>query len=365
MLVTSAPATGLDWPTCDPELVLSVLRNLDVAKCADGKVFFKTVFKWSDVNAAKRNKCKAFWDAQSVPVQTEMVADVNALESSIRESENKRNANTNRQDRCRLMHLFVDAEMQTLWTKALSPLEREDLDSTDSRRSAYEELAEAFNARERRQYQNLCITHENGEPINPYVSQAGMECIAQTCWDLNPNDATRPDRDATWVEKVSKDIRGVMSKAYQNYRRSGNQDAENKYFEWCRFVGNVSDVYKYCFILMPEGVLDQLGRALPESMQRDTSGRPPREYSSTPSAVNKRRQRLAQKALSNGDSGGGGGSTRTNTPSPSLGEILGEAVRGQQKQQALFHFAAHGTAEEKNKARARLASLAFESDEDY
>lgn len=73
MLVTSAPATGLDWPTCDPELVLSVLRNLDVAKCADGKVFFKTVFKWSDVNAAKRNKCKAFWDAQSVPVQTDMV----------------------------------------------------------------------------------------------------------------------------------------------------------------------------------------------------------------------------------------------------------------------------------------------------
>lgn len=353
---SSTSQNGPEWPTCDPDLVLSVLRNLEPEHCAQGKTFFKTVFRWGDINSQKRNKCKAFWDAQSIPVRTGMIIEVNELERNVRETENRRSVNTTRQDRCRLMHLFVDSEMQTLWTKALSPLEREELDSVDLRKSAYEDLAHAFNDRKERKYQNACIAYVDGKAVNPYESVAGMECIAQTCHDLDPNDPSRPDRDATWIEKVSKDIRGTMSKAYQNYRRSGNQDAENKFLEWCKYVTNVSDVYKYCFILMPDTALDQLGRALPEEMQRDTAGRPPREYSVTPSATNRRRQRARKSEMESSD-------VRSNTPSPGIAAVLDIAVKMQQKQQALFHFALHGNDEEKGKATARLASLAFGEDD--
>lgn len=169
---------------------------------------------------------------------------------------------------------MIDAELQVTWTRALSPLDRDDLDTTEGRKSAYEDLSLAFNDRSGRRCQNACVIYENGEQINPYQAVAGMESIAQTCFDLDLNDDKRPERDGTWVEKQSKEIWGVMSKAYQNYRRSGNQDAESIYSDWCGFVANVSDVYKYCFI-MPSGYLDQLGRALPDEVQRDTGRRPP------------------------------------------------------------------------------------------
>lgn len=350
--------TGLEWPTCNPDLVLQVLRSLKPEMCANNKAFFKTYMKWSQLDATQRNRSKSFWSAQSDPVKRGVITEVNSLELVVMEDESVRSSQTNRHDRCRLMHLMVDAEMQATWTKALSPLEREELDVPELRKSSYEDLAEAFNDRAERTYQNVCIVHEDGRPLNPYQSLPNLDAISQTCYDLDPNDSTRPSRDATWLEKQSKEIRGVMSKCYQNFRKSGNQDAENVYSEWCKFVSTVSDVYKYCFVLMPGGLLDQLGRALPDDMQRDTGGRPPRDYSHTPSAVNRRRQRERRRAEQ-------GAEEQSTASSPDLASVLKSAVKKQQKQQALFHFAAHGDAEEQTKAKARLASLAFSDDDEY
>ena len=250
-----------------------------------------------------------------------------------------------------------------MWTQALTPLDREALDTPEANKNAYVELADAFNDRGNRQYQNVCIVYENGEPVNPFQPLPGMACIAQTCHDLDPNDDRRPERDAVWVEKQSKEIRGVMSKAYQNYRRSGNQDAENKYVEWCNFVTNVSDVYKYCFVVMPEGLLNQFGRALPENVQRDTGQkRRERDYSTSVSAVNRRRQRQRRRAEVSNSCGG------LRTPSPDVGlqipDVLQLALRQQQRQQALYHFASHGTETEKARAREHLSKIAFDDEDD-
>ena len=42
--------------------------------------------------------------------------------------------------------------------------------------------------------------------------------------------------------------------------------------EFMNFTTNISDVYAYGFVLIPEGRLDQLARALPPDQQRDTGG---------------------------------------------------------------------------------------------
>lgn len=351
-----------EWPTCNPDTVLKVLRDLKVEMCANGKLFYNSYPKWAALTSAQKNKCKAFWESQSDAVRQGLITKINSLEAALLQDESSRASITNRVDRCRLMHLMVDAEMQATWTRALSPLEREQLDTRDDRKSAYEDLKDAFNDREGRQYQNICIVYENGKPLNPYQAAANMAPIAVTCHDLDPNDSGRPDRDATWVEKHSKEIRGVMSKAYQNYRRSGNQDAENAYLEWCKFVQNVSDVYKYCFVLMPSGLLDQLGRALPEGVQRDTAGcrrtTTGRTYSTTPGAEKRRNQRDKKRKEDEEQQ-----RVFRENPSPDVASVLEAALKQQQRQQALLHFVAHGNEAEKEKAKARLASLAFSDEE--
>ena len=57
--------------------------------------------------------------------------------------------------------------------------------------------------------------------------------------------------NGAWAEKISKKMRTTMTRAYENYKRSGNQDAENKYAEFMKFTTNISDVYAYGFVLIP------------------------------------------------------------------------------------------------------------------
>ena len=85
----------------------------------------------------------------------------------------------------------------------------------------------------------------------------------------------------------------------QNFRASGQQDAENIYDEWLKFAENYGDVAVYAIAIVPEGMLDQLGKALPDAVQRDTGVRQPgpRTHSDTVGAMNRRRQRQRRAEL--------------------------------------------------------------------
>jgi hypothetical protein len=132
-----------------------------------------------------------------------------------------------------------------------------------------------------------------------------------------------------------------MTKAYEAYRKSGNQDAENKYKEFVKFAANYSVVYAYAFVLMPEGSLDQLGRALPESEQRDTgrltSSGSGRRLSTTPGAENRRRQRQRRLEMTNGSESSSSSSPATE----SMSSMMSAAMAAQQQQAALMFFATH------------------------
>ena len=60
---------------------------------------------------------------------------------------------------------------------------------------------------------------------------------------------------------------------YNDYTLSGNQDAENQFDEWIKFTTNLPacDVLVYAMCLFGKHNFDQLGRALPEDVQRDTA----------------------------------------------------------------------------------------------
>jgi hypothetical protein len=180
---------------------------------------------------------------------------------------------------------------------ALSPLDREHLDTEEGRKSAYTTLAEAFNDYEEFEYQNQCIQYRLGQRVNPYAAVAMMETIASNCYELDPSLSTRPNRDAAWVTKVSKEVRTVLSRVWCNYRRSGNQDAENQFTEWVKFCDNISVCYQYAFVIMDGDSLDSMGRRLPEEQERDTGER---LLSDTPNARNKRRRRVERRQEGHG-----------------------------------------------------------------
>lgn len=149
-----------------------------------------------------------------------------------------------------------------------------------------------------------------------------------------------------------KEIRGSASRINENYKQSGNQDAENEYTEWIKFCDNFSDVYKYFKAVVPDGTIDNLGRALLGDQQRDSgalgdtdaNGKRQRGLSETPGARNRRRQRQ-RRAQMNGTPVS---STSTSPPtaptaSPStnanLSSVIGSELSMNRKLTILQYFA--------------------------
>jgi hypothetical protein len=203
-----------------------------------------------------------------------------------------RSDNTNKNDRCRLMHLFVATNAQGLWTTAYSPLPREELDAREQT-SAFEHLADLFNDYDNQVYKNAVIRYdESGLPITPWKSRPLFEAISKLCWDLNPQDSTRPTRDAEWIRSKAGDMRKALSVCWKCYRTSGNQEAENIYSEWIKFYGGRETVNAYARAIFSDFHFNQLGKSMPEEAGLDTQVTSlKRPLSSSPSAVAKRSQR--------------------------------------------------------------------------
>mmetsp|Transcript_20610 Transcript_20610/g.18760 ORF Transcript_20610/g.18760 Transcript_20610/m.18760 type:complete len:265 (+) Transcript_20610:452-1246(+) len=131
--------------------------------------------------------------------------------------------------------------------------------------------AEKFNDYNRYSYKNACIIPNALDSIGCYKPVIGMESIATLCHDINPSMSGRPIRNADWLKTQYKELKTKLTVIYNNYHRSGNQDAENVYDEWVRFSTQFSnDVLTYARAILENTVLDNLGKALPNEVQMDT-----------------------------------------------------------------------------------------------
>ena len=196
-----------EWPTYDPDLVLSVLHKLSADQCPNGREFYKTFTSWGKLNEVQRNKVKSFGNQLTEPVKFQVNLKANEAATLAYEDARGQAETTNKHDRCRLFHVMALGSAQAKWTAALSPVSREELDNPAVRTSAYEVLAEIFNDYDQYTFQNVCIAYDDEDvAINPYVPLAGLDAVAYLCWDLNPNDRDRPVRNGAWVEKFSKEI---------------------------------------------------------------------------------------------------------------------------------------------------------------
>ena len=256
------------WPRdVDPDYLIMELRRLKKEVCRDQKAFFSTYRKWDLLTQKQKNKVEAFFHLQSTPVRVAVVSTARNHAKEICEAEKERSVNTSKNDRARLLHLMKYPPAIRQWTSAKIGPDREALDTGEINKP-FQMLAEMFNDYENVVFQNATIEYdEENKPRNPYEPRADMESIAKFCWEINPTDSSRPERDGGWLRKVWKEMRTGLTRIRESFKRSGNHDAENEYDEWLKFAHGTNDVYIYAIAVLDWATMDQLGKALPDTVQ--------------------------------------------------------------------------------------------------
>ena len=170
----------------------------------------------------------------------------------------------------------IDPGAAADWTSALREKTRAQLDVTNSGDQStdadpYNRLAVKFNDYERYVYENACIVPGALSAAGTYIATPGMQEIAVFCHSFNPTSAGRPDRDGGWIRTKFKELKTKISVCFNNYHRSGNQDAENIYDEWVKFSAAFnSDIIHYARAIFTDTDMNSIGRALEVELQRDT-----------------------------------------------------------------------------------------------
>jgi hypothetical protein len=269
---SAAPTNAASFEGVDPSFILPQLLELPPDEIIGGKAFWKTYTRWEKLDSDQRGKVVLFWSNSLKERTRRRVLDAarEKIAAGVSE-ENARQAITSKHDKARLLHLRVDPGAQADWTAALREKTRSQLDSKDPRADPYNRLAEKFNDYEHCRYQNAVVVPNKLSQHGCYIPVAGMESLALHCHDINPTATGRPIRDAGWIRTQYKDLKSKITICFQNYEKSGNQEAENVYDEWAKFSCSFSnDAVTYARALFPDSMMDQLGRALPSEVQRDT-----------------------------------------------------------------------------------------------
>ncbi|KAJ1390738.1 hypothetical protein B484DRAFT_439691, partial [Ochromonadaceae sp. CCMP2298] len=274
--------------------------------------------------------------------------------------EQTRQAITTKHDKSRLLHLRCDPGASADWTEALREKTRPQLDTHAPAADPWSRLAEKFNDYNTYRYQNACILPNQLDPATgTYVPVPGMESIAEHCYMFNPNMPGRPNRDAGWLRVNYRELKGKITICFTNVNRSGNQENENIYDEWVKFSTSFSnDVVTYARCLFQDEEMDQLGRALPTDVQRDTGATDPEDTYEKRVASASARKRQRKEANRAADSGGSQISEMGEREGEgSLAAVLQQGLQDSNKIAGLRVLMEMGSAEDKAAAIEKLREL--------
>lgn len=263
----TAPFEGMD-----PSTMVKFMKCLSEGQCLNGKKFWSTYpAKWDALTKAQKDKAVVFFDsnvsnatrhALLAAARAEVVCDV--------EETRERQAMTNKHDKARLVHFRADGKFAALWSMAFREYNRSELDAEEPP-NYFNQLAEAFNDYEGNRYVNAVTVPGALTAQGTYVARPGMELIARYTHDLDPCAESRPIRDGAWIRIQLRTYRARVSVCWSNFKRSGQQDAENLYDEWCKFSTTFGDdIITYSYAIFSHEMLDHMGKRLADNMQVDT-----------------------------------------------------------------------------------------------
>ena len=165
-------------------------------------------------------------------------------------------------------------------------LKRADFEANKNEEDPWAALAANFNDYDKFKYQNEAVKYDDqGKKLHPFQARTpAFTKIAAKSYELDPTAEDRPMRDGVWMKDKWCDMRNMLSKVFENFCRSGQQDGgddeesdwhtETQAQDWTRFTESAAyvnvAVYSYC--LLDRAQFDQLGRSLAQG--RDEARRP-------------------------------------------------------------------------------------------
>mmetsp|Transcript_19960 Transcript_19960/g.33409 ORF Transcript_19960/g.33409 Transcript_19960/m.33409 type:complete len:223 (-) Transcript_19960:953-1621(-) len=206
MLETPSTSFPTAWPQCDADRVVEQLKVLSPEECPPGRNGWYTSYpSWQRMTVTQQNKTKQFFLLLTPEVRTRVATAAQNSQNEATVTEANRTQLTTKDDRARLLHLYVDPAAQGLWTEAYGVMDRVTLDARNSADtvSSWDRLAEMFNDYDTYNYQNLSVQYnEQGLKIEPFVPRSEKDKIANVCWGMNPANRGRPLRDGLWVRSL-------------------------------------------------------------------------------------------------------------------------------------------------------------------
>jgi hypothetical protein len=203
----------------DPQYLLNELKDLPAEDCPQGKKWFqgRTYSIHSNLGPDKLNKFKSFVMLLTPEVRIRCMCNAKEKFEQAKRLITSRQEGTNKNDRCRLMHIVHTPEGKVMLSNAFMPKSRQQLDDP-SFKEPWQAIANLFNDYQNYKFINLSIKHDvsTGKPFAPYVAQSGYDSIASRAFDLNPQSSDRPVRDAEWCKRVYKELRTGLSKFFSS-----------------------------------------------------------------------------------------------------------------------------------------------------
>jgi hypothetical protein len=123
-----APFEGID-----PSLIVKLLQKLDPEETISKKPFFKSYpAKWESLTTDQRNKTQSFWNLNLTDqVRARLLTSARDSLASDAIEENARQAQSNKHDLSRLLHIRKDPSCVADWTAALREKTRVELDTDE------------------------------------------------------------------------------------------------------------------------------------------------------------------------------------------------------------------------------------------
>ena len=92
------------WPTCNPDYVLKILRDLKPESCANGIAFYSSYnLQWIKLNDNQKNKAQRFFNTQSEAVRVAVTNAALAADRSAAAEASQSAGHTSKHDRARLL----------------------------------------------------------------------------------------------------------------------------------------------------------------------------------------------------------------------------------------------------------------------
>lgn len=180
---------------------------------------------------------------------------------------------TNKHDRARLLHIFVDPSFAMTWSSAHQTKDRPALDDRDNTIDYWGVITDGFNNYTAHKYINCTSTLD--KTTGELTRLPSMETAYAICSEINPSLglAVRPMRDSAWIKSTLREFKKEWAPIYTNYSKSGEQDGCDRQEEFARFYQG-KELLMYAFVLFGETDMerfhDLLGKTLPEGASSDT-----------------------------------------------------------------------------------------------